>query len=37
LVRELGYAVEHGPHLVPGEPSAERDLFAEVVLVGRLR
>ncbi len=35
--RELSYAVGHGPHLAPGEPSAERDLFGEVVLVGRLR
>ena len=34
---ELGYAVGHGPHLAPGEPAAERDLFSEVVLVGRLR
>jgi type I restriction enzyme R subunit len=34
---ELGYAVEHGPHLAPGEPAAERDSFGEVVLLGRLR
>jgi len=34
---ELGYAVGHGPQLAPGEPSAERDSFGEVVLVGRLR
>jgi type I restriction enzyme R subunit len=34
---ELGYAVGHGPHLVPGEPAAERDSFSEVLLVGRLR
>ncbi len=34
---ELGYAVGHGPHLAPGEPTAERDSFSEVVLVGRLR
>ncbi len=34
---ELGYAVGHGPHLAPGEPATERDSFAEVVLVGRLR
>jgi type I restriction enzyme R subunit len=33
----LGYAVGHGPHIAPGEPSAERDSFSEVVLVGRLR
>ena len=47
-VGELGYAfghlpaprsatVGHGPHLAPGEPAAERDSFAEVGLVGRLR
>jgi type I restriction enzyme, R subunit len=29
--------LEHGPHLAPGEPAAERDSFSEVVLVGRLR
>lgn len=34
---ELGYAVGHGPHLAPGEAAAERDSFADVVLVGRLR
>lgn len=34
---ELSYAVWHGPHLAPGEPAAERDLFGEVVLVRRLR
>jgi type I restriction enzyme R subunit len=34
---ELGFAVGHGPHLAPGEPAAERELFGEVVLVGRLR
>jgi type I restriction enzyme R subunit len=34
---ELGYAVAHGPHLAPGEPASERDGFADVVLVGRLR
>lgn len=34
---ELGYAALHGPHLAPGEPAAERDLFSDVVLVGRLR
>ncbi|MDP1697811.1 MAG: type I restriction endonuclease subunit R [Xanthomonadaceae bacterium] len=35
--RELGYAIGHGPQLAPGEPAAERDSFAEVVLAGRLR
>ena len=34
---ELGYAVGHGPHIAPNEPSAERQSFGEVVLVGRLR
>ncbi len=33
---ELGYVIGHGPHLAPGESSAERDSFSEVVLVGRL-
>ncbi len=36
-LRELGYAIGHGPHLAPGEPAAERDSFGDVVLVGRLR
>ena len=35
--RELGYAVAHGPALVPGEPAAERESFGDVILVGRLR
>jgi type I restriction enzyme R subunit len=34
---DLGYTVEHGPHLAPGEPAAERNGFDDVVLVGRLR
>ena len=34
---DLGYAVGHGPQLAPGEPTAERDSFGEVVLIGRLR
>jgi len=34
---ELGYAIGHGPQLAPGEPAAERDSFAAVVLVARLR
>ena len=34
---ELGYAVSHGPQLAPGEPTAERDSFSDVVLVERLR
>jgi type I restriction enzyme, R subunit len=32
----LGYAIAHGPHIAPGEASAERDSFGDVVLVGRL-
>ena len=34
---ELGYLVGHGPEMAPGEPAAERDSFADVVLVARLR
>ncbi|MDY0280612.1 MAG: type I restriction endonuclease subunit R [Salinivirgaceae bacterium] len=34
---ELGYAALHGPMLAPGELSAERDSFGDVLLVGRLR
>ncbi len=34
---ELGYTLAHGPDLAPGEPTAERDGFGDVVLVGRLR
>ncbi len=36
-LQELGYTVAHGPHLAPFEPAAERESFAEVVLVERLR
>ena len=36
-LRELGYAICHGPDIAPGEPAAERDSFGDVVLVGRLR
>ena len=32
----LGYKVIHGPNIAPGEAGAERDLFEEVVLRGRL-
>ena len=35
--RELGYAVLPGPQLAPGESTAERESFSDVVLVGRLR
>ena len=34
---ELGYSIGHGPQMAPGEPAAERDLFGDVVLVGRKR
>lgn len=34
---ELGYTTGLGPHMAPGEPAAERDLFGDVVLVGCLR
>lgn len=34
---EFGYAVGHGPQLAPSEPAAERNSFAEAVLIGRLR
>ncbi|MDY0281439.1 MAG: type I restriction endonuclease subunit R, partial [Salinivirgaceae bacterium] len=34
---ELGYAVQCGPTLAPGEPAAERDSFGDVVIAGRLR
>ena len=35
--QELGYAVQTGPQLAPGEPTAERETFSDVVLAGRLR
>jgi type I restriction enzyme R subunit len=35
--QNLGYTVGHGPQIGPGEPSAERATFADVVLVERLR
>ena len=31
MVRELGYAIGHGPHLAPGKPAAERNSLGEVV------
>jgi type I restriction enzyme R subunit len=34
---QLGYSLGHGPHFAPGEPSAERHSFGDVVLAGRLR
>jgi len=35
--RGLGYAVAHGPDLVPGEARAERSSYGDVILEGRLR
>src|SRR5581483_1894018 len=32
----LGYEVRHGAEIAPGEPSAERDDYREVLLLGRL-
>ena len=34
---ELGWAVQYGPDIAPGELAAERDDYREVVLAGRLR
>ena len=34
---DLGYRVAHGPDIAPGEPAAERQGYADVVLVERLR
>lgn len=34
---EHGYVIGHGPQMAPGEPSAERESFADVVLAERLR
>jgi len=31
-----GYAIAHGPQLAPGEPAADRDSFAAMLLVTRL-
>jgi type I restriction enzyme R subunit len=36
-LRELGYAVAHGPEIAPEMPGTERASFADVVLAGRLR
>lgn len=35
--QELGYGLAHGPQLAPDQPGAERESFAEVLLLGRLR
>ena len=34
---EVGYSIAHGPEMAPGEVASERDSFADVILVGRLR
>ena len=34
--QELGYAYVPGPHIAPGEPSAERCSFCDLVIQGRL-
>jgi hypothetical protein len=34
---ELGNPVGYGPHLAPGEPAAEEESIAEVVLGGHSR
>ncbi len=34
---DLGYKIVHGPDIAPGEPSAERSTFEEVLLTGRVR
>ncbi|MHB1233116.1 MAG: hypothetical protein ACYCZQ_11145 [Burkholderiales bacterium] len=34
---ELSYTIGHRPHMAPGEAAADRDSFADVVLVARLR
>jgi type I restriction enzyme R subunit len=36
-LRELGFAVKHGPEIAPGELHAERTGFGETVLAKRLR
>lgn len=35
--QDLGYRLEHGPTIAPGQVGAERDSFAQVLLLGRLR
>ena len=34
---ELGYTVVYGAHIAPGEPSAERSNYSEVILANRFR
>jgi type I restriction enzyme R subunit len=36
-IESLGYSIAHGPEIAPGEPTAERSSYAQVVLEGRLR
>ena len=36
-VESLHYSVLPGPEIAPGEAAAERDSFADVLLIGRLR
>lgn len=36
-LRELGYAIAHGPEILPGEPGAEREKVEEAFLPSRLR
>jgi type I restriction enzyme, R subunit len=33
---DLGYEIAHGPDIAPREPSAERDDYRQVILLGRL-
>jgi hypothetical protein len=35
-LRDLGYAIKHGPEIAPAEPLVEREHFGQVVLDGRL-
>ena len=35
--KDLGYATAHGEQIAPGEPGAERQSYADVVLAGRMR
>ena len=37
ILRAMGYGYVHGPEIAPGEPTAERDSYSDVVLLGRLR
>lgn len=36
-LKELGWIVLRGPDIAPGEPQAERETYADVLLVGRLQ